>query len=289
MAAHGCAIQRPTLLERRHGQSVAIVRALNRRRHRQRAGRLHRRRSAKPANAERATSSAAPTSTARCRFSGVGRRPHRCAGTPSSGSSADFPAASARHGGTCSGAWGRHRAGYPVGAARVAGDPATPATRRPARWLDTDDNALYRLGARPWSAASERFLSNAVSANPPCPCKQIGCSPAILPPDTRSEGCDAWRPRDSTFFLVHADGWRLAVIEVLLSNVGVPRTACIGTARVHCTARGVTEKRRQPAVHRRQHKPRVGCTCCTCCMNASAVTGTANRRTDEGQSVYRAR
>ena len=91
MAAHGCAGQRPTLLERRHGQSVAIVRALNRRRHRKRAGRLHRRRSAKPANSDRATSSAAPTSTARCRFSGVGRRPHRCAGTPSSGSSADFP------------------------------------------------------------------------------------------------------------------------------------------------------------------------------------------------------
>ena len=143
MAAHGCTIQRPTLLERRHGQSVAIVRALNRRRHRQRAGRLHRRRSAKPANSERATSSAAPTSTGRCRFSGVGRRPHRCAGTPSSGSSADFPAASARPGGTCSGAWGRHRAGCPVGAARVAGDPATPATRRPG------DPATRRPGDPP--------------------------------------------------------------------------------------------------------------------------------------------
>ena len=219
---------------------------------------------------------------------GVGRRPHRCRGAPSSGSSADFPPPPER---VMAILLGRVRPAS-VQAAHVGSRRRGEGRRRRGdRSLDMDDNGLYRtlLGTRPWSAASEKFLSKAVSANPPCPCKQIGDAHRRSRRRVLAQkGRDAWRPRDSTFFLVPADGWRLAVIEVLLSNVGVPRTACIGTARVHCTARGVTEKGRQPAMHRRQHKRRVGCTCCTYSMNASAVAGTANRRTEDGQAVCRA-
>ena len=139
--------------------------------------------------------------------SGVGRRRHRCAGTPSSGSSADFPGRqraswrdllrrvgsascrlSSRRG------EGRRRPGDP--ATRRPGDPATrrpgdPATRRPGDppgSLTPTITVCIAWARDPGPRQVRGSCRTPCPLNPPCPCKQIGCSPAISPPDTRSEG-----------------------------------------------------------------------------------------------------